>query len=499
MGSRSGSRPGESRFASAFVLRPDMRIRGTSSTPGAFSYGPTAAFHSDGIWGLYIAEVSSRRSAGATQNEAPGQAPVGPCTSGCSRYESSFHRTAVRPKSLLNWPLHGGQPSPASARRGPKLADVSGSVVARSKQNIWHLSRRAGLKAPLEDRRQVLDAWLREREMEAGVALISPARAFADAEEDYDEFIGSGDTASAGRAIYELWSMVEGGPGGLALELGAGSGAVTRGFVQAAGGFTTLITDPSLQFLAMTKRKLTTLHSGAEGTVRYGTLLGEDLGHLPNDLFDIVFAQACLHHVTDWKQLLRDAKSILTPGGVFVFQEPFSEGTYFMGIAAEALMRANGVPDDDRARLEEMRQSIYLLSDRTINKDHGEDKHCFYTDDMIGTCHETFGNVRFLRNQSFDSIAAWTATSDVDLDYFSGRAGAVSSFLEYCRAFFTQHYGLSEKAMAEFDRVVAPQFEGLDALYRQGDGPAIRAVVLCRKSWSFRTNAERIQRFVARK
>jgi SAM-dependent methyltransferase len=373
------------------------------------------------------------------------------------------------------------------------------SVVERSKQNVSHLSRRAGLQSSVEDRRQVLNAWLAERETEGGVALISPARPFADPEEEYDEAIGSRHTATAGGTIHQLWHSIQGGAGGLALELGAGSGAVTSGFVQAADGFTTLVTDPSLEFLAMTRRKISRLPDVSEDAVRYATLLGEDLALLPKDLFDIVFLQACLHHVADWKKLLQDIKSILTPGGVLMFQEPFSEGTFFMGIAAETLMRAEGVPDDDRDRLERMRQSIYLLSDRTINKDHGEDKHCFYTDDMMETCQQTFGNVRFLRNQSFDSIAAVRPTTNINVDYLSSRPAAVSSFLDYCRSFFTQHYGLSEEAMVEFDRVVVPRFDRLDALYRQGDGPALLAVVLCRKPSSLRAKAVKLRRFVTEK
>ena len=355
------------------------------------------------------------------------------------------------------------------------------------------------MQSSVEERLQVLNAWLAERPTQGGVTLVSPARPFADPEEDYDEAIGSRHVASAGGAVHQLWHSMQGGAGGLALELGAGSGAITSGFVQAADGFTTLVTDPSLEFLAMTRRKISRRPEMPEDAVRYATLLGEDLPLLPKDLFDIVFLQACLHHVADWKKLLQDIRSILTPGGVLMFQEPFSEGTFFMGIAAETLMRADGVPDDDRERLERMRQSIYLLSDRTINKDHGEDKHCFYTDDMIETCQQTFGNVRFLRNQSFDSIAGVRPSSNVNVDYLSSRPAAVSSFLDYCRSFFTQHYGLSEKAMVEFDRVVVPRFDRLDALYRQGDGPALLAVVLCRKPSSLRDKAVKLQRFVTKK
>ncbi len=236
-----------------------------------------------------------------------------------------------------------------------------------------------------------------------------------------------------------------------------------------------------------------------DSSVRYGTLLGEDVSVFPREIFDVVFAQACLHHVSDWKQLLRDVKDILVPGGVLMFQEPFSEGTFFMGIAADTLMGAEGVPDADRERLDRIRHSIYLLSDRTINKDHGEDKHCFYTDDMIETCQHVFGNVRFLRNQSFNSIAARLPSSSASLDYLSSRPASISSFTEYCRSFFVHHHGLSEKAMEEFDRVVVPLFERLDALYRQGDGPAMLAVVVCRKPSSFRAKADKLQRFVTKK
>jgi ubiquinone/menaquinone biosynthesis C-methylase UbiE len=344
-----------------------------------------------------------------------------------------------------------------------------------------------------------MDGWLAEQRRTDDIAVISPARSFAMSEEDYDEAIGSRQADSAGGTVFDLWRECGGGDGGLALELGAGSGAVTTGFVQAAEGFTTLVTDPSVEFLSLTRRKLAGLPNTQRCDVRYATLLGEDLRVVPRELVDVVFAQACLHHVADWKQLLRDIKDVLVPGGVLMFQEPFSEGTYFMGLAAEMLLRAQGVPDADRERLEQLRQSIYLLSDRTINKDHGEDKHCFYTDEMIETCQQVFGNVRFLRNQSFESIAAALPTSRASLDFHSSRQASSASFTEYCRSFFVYHHGLSALAMEEFDRVVVPQFERLDLLYKQGDGPALLAVVLCRKPSSLRAKADKLQQFVTKK
>jgi SAM-dependent methyltransferase len=344
-----------------------------------------------------------------------------------------------------------------------------------------------------------VDAWLSGREHIGEIALLSAPRSFAMAEDDYDEAIGSRQADSAGSSVFDLWSELGGRDGGIALELGAGSGAVTLGFVQSAEGFTTIVTDPSVEFLSLTRRKLSELSSAPGSDVRYATLLGEDLASLPKNLFDVVFAQACLHHVADWKQLLNDIKDVLVPGGVLLFQEPFSEGTYFMGLAAEMLLHTEGVPDQDRERLEHMRQSIYLLSDRGINKDHGEDKHCFYTDDMIKTCQEIFGSVHFLRNQSFESIAAAISPSGASLDFHSSRQGSGASFTEYCRSFFVHHHKLSERAMEEFDRVVVPQFQRLDLLFRQGDGPALLAVVVCRKQSSLRAKADKLRKYVVKK
>ena len=379
---------------------------------------------------------------------------------------------------------------------------TTAELVSRSTRKLTLLTQRAGLQSSVEERRRRIETWLATQQYAGDVALVSAARPFADPEEEYDEAIGSRHAKSAGAAVYGLWREVSGRDlqGGLALELGAGSGAVTMGFVQAADGFMTLVTEPSLEFLSMIQRKLSELSTAPGGSVRYATLLGEDVTLLPRNLFDVVYLQACLHHVANWQQLIQDIWDILVPGGVLVFQEPFSEGTYFMALAAEILMEARGIPDADRERLDRMRNSIYLLSDRTVNKDHGEDKHCFYTDETIGIGHEIFGNLRFLRNQSFESISeGMSAGSRVNLGFLTSPQGSASSFTDYCRAFFVQHYGLSSQAMTEFDKVVVPRFVGLDTRYRLGDGPALLAVVVCRKDSSLRTKALKLRKFVAKK
>lgn len=112
-----------------------------------------------------------------------------------------------------------------------------------------------------------------------------------------------------------------------------------------------------------------------------------------------------------------------------------------------------------------------------IDKAHGEDKHCFLTDEIIVTCSALFSEVLFLRNQSFDSIGDLE-----DIEAARSQAGTTASFLEYCRSYFLHHHKISLEGIALFDRLVAPAFAGMERLFLHGDGPAIVAVVACRKS-----------------
>src|SRR6202035_5465890 len=97
-----------------------------------------------------------------------------------------------------------------------------------------------------------LDAWLSPFRESNGIRLVSEPRAFADPESEYEEDIGSKTAESAGAGAYRLWRHLSQRDGGVALEVGAGSGAITLGFVESADGFVSLVTDPSPAFLEIT-------------------------------------------------------------------------------------------------------------------------------------------------------------------------------------------------------------------------------------------------------
>lgn len=324
-----------------------------------------------------------------------------------------------------------------------------------------------------------LDAWLTDVPSVAGLRSFSRPRPFDMPEEEYERRIGSQQRSMAGAAIYRLYEHFGGRPNGVALEIGAGSGAATVGFVAAAKSMRIVLTDPSVPFLHILREKLRREGVAPEELV-FGTLIGEDLSRFPSNALDLVFVQAAIHHVLDYRRFILETARILKPGGMLIFQEPFSEGYLMMVLVVEFMLRMDGttftLSADDRRKIIGMREAMLMQSNRCLEKARHEDKHCFYTDEIMTVCWNEFDSVHFLRNQSFDSIADLQAIGEV-VALHSTR----SSITDYLRSFMVHHHLVSDDGARKYDAYVAPALRPVDALYRQGDGPAMFAVVVCVK------------------
>ena len=97
------------------------------------------------------------------------------------------------------------------------------------------------------------------------------------------------------------------------LEIGAGSGAMAAGLMDAAPNLRMTVTDYDDAMVAATQRLLVT--AGKHAAVRRA-----DATALPfvDDSFDIVLSVLMLHHVVDWERALAEAARVLRPGGVLV-------------------------------------------------------------------------------------------------------------------------------------------------------------------------------------
>jgi hypothetical protein len=151
-----------------------------------------------------------------------------------------------------------------------------------------------------------------------------------------------------------------------------------------------------------------------------------------------------------------------------------------MALAVEFMLRMDGaaltLSSDDRRRIVGMRDAMLMQSNRCLDKTRHEDKHCFYTDEIMAVCGKEFGSVHFLRNQSFDSISDLKAIDEV-----VALRSTRSSITDYLRSFMVHHHLVSADGARTYDKHVAPALRPVDALYRQGDGPAMFAVVVCVK------------------
>ena len=115
------------------------------------------------------------------------------------------------------------------------------------------------------------------------------------------------------RPFFDLLDMVSPLPGGRAVDLGCGTGELTRELHLRTGAAETVGLDSSEAMLA----KAAPL---AEGGLRFERT--DIAAFSPREEFDLVFSNAALHWVPDHPHLLARLAAALRPGGQLAFQVP---------------------------------------------------------------------------------------------------------------------------------------------------------------------------------
>jgi SAM-dependent methyltransferase len=116
------------------------------------------------------------------------------------------------------------------------------------------------------------------------------------------------------------------GEGGLALEIGVGTGRIARPVAAASKRLVGL--DISAEMLAEAEEKPPGLF-----------LIQGDMHHLPlpDDSVDAVLAVHVLHLATDWRQVIAEAARVLRPGGVFIRGDDWVDPESVFGRLRDAL------------------------------------------------------------------------------------------------------------------------------------------------------------------
>lgn len=233
-----------------------------------------------------------------------------------------------------------------------------------------------------------VEHWLAALPTEDHIASISAVRRYFFDESAYDkQYSTDPGNLRVGRGLIEVLREMHADFSGPAIEIGCGTGLLTLGLACDLPYPLFLVTDPSPEFLKITRTKIDR-HKIDTARLRFGVLMGEELDRLPHGEWSLVTLRSALHHVLDWQKFIEHSASLLKPGGVLAMQEPCLEGYLLMGTIMHsfpAVLRAAGhTPTDEHLKhITLFCDTMKFYCRRDVDKSQAEDKHLFRVDEIM--------------------------------------------------------------------------------------------------------------------
>ncbi len=318
-------------------------------------------------------------------------------------------------------------------------------------------------------------AWIARLPRWHGWLQLSPERAYAHAEEDYDNQYGvTAPEPEDGQGLCELLKQHGVDTAGPALEIGCGTGRLTYGLARHYPGPDFLITDPSQTFLRITQ---TQLGDPAEAAARlhFAMLNADDLGQLPPDMFSVIAMRSTLHHILDVKAFIAACGRTLRPGGALIMgAEPVESGYILMGTVGQMIapvLQSAGVelrPEWHR-QINELTATVKFYCRRDLNKSTAEDKHLFREHELADLGRQHGLQLQFFPNATFGDFAPPYLADFESFSHF------FLNYLQYCMLYDAEFLELIR-------RHLQPQLKYLDDCYRSHVGPTITGVFLLKKT-----------------
>jgi ubiquinone/menaquinone biosynthesis C-methylase UbiE/uncharacterized protein YbaR (Trm112 family) len=173
-------------------------------------------------------------------------------------------------------------------------------------------------------------------------------------------------------AIGRMWQSVfseYGVDGGEVLEIGCGTGQLTRALVGMPAITHIHTTDISPEFLSQTRQQL---HAHLDRIFYYAC----DANVLPfqSASFDLAVGHSVLHHLLEYKSVIKSVADLLRPGGCAVFFEPVLQGKAMIAFLADLMLRIHektGYGSFDERDCEKIRTMIRHI---TKHKEFGDDR-----------------------------------------------------------------------------------------------------------------------------
>jgi ubiquinone/menaquinone biosynthesis C-methylase UbiE len=275
-----------------------------------------------------------------------------------------------------------------------------------------------------------------------GILCVSDARFFQHEEEDYDtQYQIDGTNTSIGSGVVRLLKAFNCDLNGLAVEVGCGTGIVSRGLLVGEHFGLTVISDPSPKFVEITQRRLKDIPE-LDQKARFAILMADDIGRFPANSLSAIIMRSVLHHILDVQAFLSEASKVLAPGGILVVEEPCSEGFILMGTIAQFIPKVLENHGQQLTPLQKQQVQTFVDTmkfyvNRKADKSQCEDKHVFRVDQLIkdaeqvGLKTEFFPNVDFayFNNEQAKFSASEVAGLPVSFSQF------FYTYLKYCMSF----------------------------------------------------------------
>lgn len=293
---------------------------------------------------------------------------------------------------------------------------------------------------------------------------------FKEAAENYEELhsLGEGFSLNVTRPVRRVLEQYFELPVAGALEVGCGTGVMTRGYQHHGIARSILASDISREMLVQA------LGADRSESTLYFVMDAHDVP-FRDGAFDVVLGGAILHHLTGVESCLREFSRVLRDGGVAVFQEPFYYGNQFLVFMVRAVLeRLASEHPDEREAMDELSRTVdsYAGNIAMRHRDrarperlaHLDDKHLFIKDELSALARRAgFAEVAFDAPWCVDSpgqpergLKVWQAITIEIIEALKKEAGLEGRLeLDYSRVAFLESF--DETIGNDLLRLISPQ------------------------------------------
>lgn len=291
-----------------------------------------------------------------------------------------------------------------------------------------------------------------------GYVLISESQSFGSAnlsgEKEYSKQFHVNDTYTH-NLIRGLRYLLPNKKYGRILEIGSGTGILSKALALGIDSDGLVVSDSSKEFLSMTRHAIGDIRKD----ISYAVLNGCDINKLPDCYFSIVAFRYLLHHVLDWKSFLGAVSEKVLTNGCIVFEEPCVEG-FLLQILATALCKADCKDSTVTSDLDNFVNTIMWYLRTEVDKTKSEDKHLFQPDEIFSFFNDLGFLGKFYPNAGINDV----------------HSGGISTimFIPEFRHNLKGNFGFSDKTIEWFDDVIAPRIAFIEGITK--NSPRVKGV-----------------------